>query len=104
MTATSNSVPNYFTVSGDATNDESIPLLSDDDSIPSLSDDDSMPELCNWFKIKPEIDIVLVSYLTTQIKVVDNSMTIIIMKEMIKMIGDLRLFEGDGCQPMLVLD
>ena len=62
-----------------------------------------MPELCTRFKIKPEIDIV-VSYLTTQIKVVDNSTTSIIMKEMMKMIGDLRLFEGDGCQLMLVLD
>ena len=63
MTATSNSVPKDFTVSGDATNDESPPLLSDDDSIPSLSDDDSMPELCTRFKIKPEIDIA-VSYST----------------------------------------
>ena len=96
-------MPNDFTVSGDATNDESPPLLSDDDSIPSLSDDDSMPELCTRFKIKPEIDIV-VSYSTAQIQVVDDSTTSIIMKEMIKMIGDLRLFEGDGCQPMLVLD
>mgnify|MGYP000872108460 CR=1 FL=1 len=102
MTATSNSEPNDFTVSGDATNDESIPLLSDNDSIPSLSDVPSMPELCNWFKIKPEIDIV-VSYSTAQIQVVDDSTTIIIMKEMIPMIGDTRLFEGDGCQPMLVL-
>ena len=94
---------NDFTVSGDATNYESPPLLSDDDSIPSLSDDDSMPELCTRFKIKSEIDIV-VSYSTVQIQVVDDSTTSIIMKEMISMIGALRLFEGDGCQPMLVLD
>ena len=103
MTTTSNDEPYDSTVSGDATIDDSIRLLSEDDSIPSLSDDDSMPEFCTRFKIKPEIDIV-VSYSTAQIQVVDDSTTIIIMKEMIPMIGDLRLFEGDGCQPMLVLD
>ena len=62
-----------------------------------------MQEFCTPFKFKPEIDIV-VSYSTAQIQVVDDSTTSIIMKEMMKMIGDLRLFEGDGCQPMLVLD
>ena len=35
---------------------------------------------------------------------INKAMTEIIMKEMINMIGDLGLLEGDGCQPMLVLD
>jgi len=79
------------------------PLLSDNDSIPSLSDNDLMPELCTRFKIKSEIDIA-VSYLTAQIQEADDSLSNILFKEMIRRIGDLRLFEGDCCQTMLVLD
>jgi len=82
---------------------DSIPLLSNNDSIPSLSDYDSMPEICTWFKIKLEIDVV-VSYSTAQIQEVGDSLSNILFKEMIRIIGDLRLFGGDGRQPMLVLD
>ena len=84
--------------------DDSSRLFSDDGSILSLPDNDSVPVLCTRFKIKPEIDVVVESYSTVQIQVADDFMTSIILKEMIKRIDDLRLFEGDGCQPMLVLD
>ena len=104
MTVTNNNEPCNSIAWDDSTKIDSNHLFSDDDSIPSLSDDDSVPAICTQFKIKPDINVVVESYSTAQIQVADDSTTRIIMKEMIKMIGDLHLFEGDGCQLMLVLD
>ena len=103
-TTTTNKEPCNSMDRDDSTNDDSNHLFSDDVSIPSLSVNDSVPALCTRFKIKPEIDVAVESYSTAQIQVVDDSTTSIIMKDMIKMISDLRLFEGNGCQPMLDLD
>jgi len=82
MTTTSNDDSCSYIAIDDSTRDDSIHLLPDADSIPSLSDNASVPALYTWFKIKPEINVVM-SYSTLQIQEVADSLSNILFKEMI---------------------